>query len=66
MSKHTQSPSRTRLDVLEVSHNQTPLTVSEVQQTKPGWALDEVCTQLGTEDCQAGGAQVYWEEIILL
>jgi hypothetical protein len=66
MSKHTQSPARTRLDVLEVSHNQTPLTVSEVQQTKPVWALAEVCTQLGTEDCQAGGAQVYWEEIILL
>lgn len=66
MSKHTQGLARTRLDVLEASHNQTPLSVSEVQQAMPGWALAEVCTQLGTEDCQADGAQVYWEEIILL
>lgn len=66
MSKNAQSPSRSRLDVLEASHNQAPLTLSEVQQTRSGNVPDEACSQLGTEDCQAGEAQVYWEETILL
>lgn len=66
MSKNAQSPSRSRLDVLEASHNQAPLALSEVQQTRSGEALDAMCIQLGTEDCQAGEAQVYWEETILL
>lgn len=66
MSKNTQRPTRSRLDVPETSHNQTPLALSEVQQTRSGEALDAMCIQLGTGDYQAGEAQVYWEETILL